>query len=223
MQKIVGSNPTCCSRASSSIGRTLLSYGRSCGFDSHLSHCQFWSVRCDWCARSPRKRDAVKGRVRVLYAPLSQWSMYGHAGAAACLLSELPSGKLFDSVLLRYLLEKYHAQICKSLSFHYRAGGAGNERKNMARTRAFRRHQEERAKRKTIWFMTYVWWGGTSDLESLLEPKIIGRWTSVHRKPCSCWMCCNWRKTQGPTRQELVHKLSMIEQITEEIVIDVDT
>lgn len=75
----------------------------------------------------------------------------------------------------------------------------------MARGRAFRRHQDRLAKR---WARDYLreWMGDKNP-----EPGRVGFWASVHCCPCSCWMCGNARRTEGPTWQELLAELAQKE------------
>ena len=80
---------------------------------------------------------------------------------------------------------------------------------------AYRRHQTQKAKKKAFNFLTELW--GISDISLLPGKGQIGLWASTHCCPCSCWMCGNWRATEGLTRQELVAVISTKEQI-EEIV-----
>ena len=67
----------------------------------------------------------------------------------------------------------------------------------MARGRAFRRHQDRLSKRRAYNYLR-EWWG----LEDP-DPAKVGIWAGTHCCPCSCWMCGNARRTEGPTKQEL--------------------
>jgi hypothetical protein len=79
----------------------------------------------------------------------------------------------------------------------------------MARERSFRRHQARLAKHRAYDFLKYRW--GIEDP----TPSHVGRFASTHCKPCSCLMCGNGRRVEGPTRQELFAEMSEREQITE--------
>jgi hypothetical protein len=73
------------------------------------------------------------------------------------------------------------------------------------RGRAYRRHQEERAKRRAYsWIRTWM---------TVPDARSVGRMASVHCKPCSKpWCCGNRRTMEGATWQELQAALSAAEQ-----------
>ncbi len=83
----------------------------------------------------------------------------------------------------------------------------------MARTRAYRRAQKDRARRKAIHLIDQVWGvfdaarsfprGPNYDPVASRE-RMIHQYTET-RKPCSCAGCGNWRKLYGPTFQEQRH------------------
>ena len=64
-----------------------------------------------------------------------------------------------------------------------------------SRRRAIRRHHRRRVIRRARWIFDVCY----GDLD-------LGDWAAKnhdHLKKCSCWMCGNFRKTEGPTYQEL--------------------
>jgi hypothetical protein len=75
------------------------------------------------------------------------------------------------------------------------------------RGRAYRRHQDERAKRRTYNFIRWCW--------HVPNPKqrLVGRLAAVHRKACSqAWCCGNRRTMEGDTWQEIHAAISATEQ-----------
>ena len=65
------------------------------------------------------------------------------------------------------------------------------------RTRAFRRHHRARLmKKRRLYYVI------SADTPEWVDDP--GRLSGLARtaKPCSCWMCGNWRKAEGPTMQE---------------------
>lgn len=76
----------------------------------------------------------------------------------------------------------------------------------MARGRAFRRHQDRQAKRRAHFHLVYRW--GIDDP----TPAHVGLVASTHCCACSCWMCGHFRRTEGPTWQELHAELALKEQ-----------
>ena len=79
----------------------------------------------------------------------------------------------------------------------------------MVRERSFRRHRERLAKRRAYDFLKTRW-----GIENP-TPAHVGRFASTHCKPCSCWMCGNGRRLEGPTWQELLAEVSEKEQRSE--------
>ena len=92
----------------------------------------------------------------------------------------------------------------------------------MFRTRAFRRHQQERATQKT-WRLLRAWgWLHPSQVGSFRRKTEeehqawARRWvqlmTSTHRKPCSCTGCGNPRRHFGTkTRKEIIAQMGFKE------------
>lgn len=76
----------------------------------------------------------------------------------------------------------------------------------MARGRAFRRHQARLAKRRAYNFLRW-WWQSEPPPTNL-----VNLFATTHCKPCSCWSCGNWRRMEGPTRQERLAELALKEQ-----------
>ena len=66
------------------------------------------------------------------------------------------------------------------------------------RNRADRRNAEQKAKQRAIAIMKL--WGVPLTLSA------IGSNASTHCKPCSCSMCCNRRKYNGPKLSERLDK-----------------
>ena len=60
--------------------------------------------------------------------------------------------------------------------------------------RALNRHHTQRMKKRRATCLTVC---GRND-----NPRVVGMVTNTP-KPCSCWMCGNKRKSEGPTLQEL--------------------
>ena len=73
------------------------------------------------------------------------------------------------------------------------------------RGRAYRRHQDWLAKRRA--YNVLDGWGVSDP-----NPGHVGKVASTHGKPCSCWMCGNARRIEGPTRKELLAALAHKEQ-----------
>ena len=82
----------------------------------------------------------------------------------------------------------------------------------MHRTIPFRRWQEQKAKRKARKVMLTSW----MIPEEYITPAGIGINAHSHCKPCSCWMCCNPRKSFNEvTMQERRANLAFRQQLKE--------
>lgn len=68
--------------------------------------------------------------------------------------------------------------------------------------RAIRRHHAARLKKARRFYF-----GQDNSLDAARLGKVLNTPT-----PCSCPMCCNWRKIGGPTLAELVHRLELKEE-----------
>jgi hypothetical protein len=83
----------------------------------------------------------------------------------------------------------------------------------MQRTRAYRRHQLSRAKRRAYRLLRHIFSTLPEDPEP--HPTTLGIFRNT-RRPCSCWCCGGHRRKRGGlTRAELVAELSATEQIRE--------
>ena len=68
----------------------------------------------------------------------------------------------------------------------------------MYRTKAYRRSMMRKVKNRTKHLLNKIW----GEPELSLDKTIVGKLARTH-KPCSCEQCCNKRKTDGLTKQEL--------------------
>lgn len=69
----------------------------------------------------------------------------------------------------------------------------------MYRTKAYRRSMMKKVKNRAKHILNKVW--GEPELSS--DKTFVGKFANTH-KPCSCEQCCNKRKIDGLTKQELV-------------------
>lgn len=88
----------------------------------------------------------------------------------------------------------------------------------MERSLGFRIFKEKISKFRTKRLMLDTW-GTIYGVESAKDPVLVGKFTSTHRKPCSCSSCCSRRRNRflkGKERLSLSEKraeLSQLEQI----------
>ena len=79
----------------------------------------------------------------------------------------------------------------------------------MNNKRAIRRKQDYKKKLKVRKILKDSW--GYS--EDMLDGKTVGKNTSTHARPCSCYMCGNPRKLRGEkTRQEDIEKIRELDE-----------
>ena len=80
--------------------------------------------------------------------------------------------------------------------------------KNMKRS--VRRHHYARLKQKWRKKVSWSWYYDRMDHDDIEYH--ASTLTTTHTR-CSCWMCCNYRSTEGITLQEQKNLLSFEEQI----------
>ena len=68
----------------------------------------------------------------------------------------------------------------------------------MTRPRDYIRYQEQRAKVRARHWIANHWWHGEQYTD---DERLVGIHANTPKR-CSCWICGNRRKVNGPTRQE---------------------